>query len=151
MKFAIRQLPRVLDTHGVSLQDRSYVLALGLARAIAYQLPIPSSPVDIPLSFFALQYLGQVNDVLSEVNEQIVINIELATSLVKKLWLLRYNVVFEMENATVRHLLDETIAGGSTEIPPHASEICRKFYNQGLFGELCDVVKEAYSGEPIAC
>lgn len=146
MKSPLFDLPAVLDMHSVSLQDRTYTAALGVARALAYSLYLPTSEVEVPLSFFATQHLPAVNTVLSEINEHVVINIELALSLTKKLWLFRYNVVFESENPMVRAMLDLQMASGSPEIPPNASELFRRYTNQGLFTAIGDIIKRAVIG-----
>jgi hypothetical protein len=143
MKSAIRQLPRLLDSHGVGPQDRSYVLALGLARAIAYDLALPTSPVEQPMVHFNLQHLDTVNGLLSETNELVVINVDLAVTLTKKLWLMRYNLVFESDNVAVRQILDDVISLGSCEIPPHATEICRTMHNQGFFNQVAVIFDDA--------
>lgn len=146
MKSPLFELPSILDMHAVSMQDRTYTTALGVARALAYSLYLPTSEVEVPLAFFATQHLPTVNGILSQINEQIVINVELAITLTKKLWLFRYNVVFESDCPMVRSMLDTQIQCGSPEIPPNASEIFRKYTNQGLFASMSELIKRAVTG-----
>jgi hypothetical protein len=136
-----RRLPETLETYQVNLQDRSYLLAIAVARHIAYSLPIPTSPAIIPLALYAQNCSGSVNDELSAINEVVVINFDLAVSLVKKLWLLRYNTVHDMTNPQARQVIDSAIAIGTTEVPPHVSEIYRKYESKGLFSSISELLK----------
>ena len=146
MKSAIRNLPGVLDTHSVALPDRSYVLALGLARAMAYRFPLPTSPVDIPLSYFTLQYQEVMSSFLSEVNEQMVLNIDLTVLLTKRLWMMRYDVLYDSDNVIIRDLLDKAVTSGSRQVPPNASEMYRRYESGGLFKQMSDAAHEALEG-----
>lgn len=143
MNPSFRRLPGLLDMHGVGMRDRTYVLALGVARSIAYQLPIPTTPQEVPMVHFSLSCYGQAAATISDVNEQVVINTDLCMMLVKKLWLLRYSVVHDMGCEVTRRALDEAVEIGSSEVPPHASELFRQYTNQGLFEGICQVLKNS--------
>lgn len=147
MNPMFRRLPGLLDTHGVGMRDRTYVLALGVARAIAYVLPLPTTPAEVPMVHFSLTCYGKAASDISEINEQVVINTDLAMALTKKLWMLRYNVLHDMDNETARRVLDDTIELGSSEIPPNATELFRQYSNQGLFESICQLLKNACTVE----
>jgi hypothetical protein len=150
MKPMIRSVQNLLDTYSVALGDRSYMLALGLARCIAYDLPIPTTAVDVPLSYFALNHTATINDLLGDINEQVVINMELASSLIKKLWLMRYNVVYDSSNVAVQDVLDSIISKGSPELPPNMKEMYARYTNRGFMTRIADMYHESVEGSVAA-
>lgn len=150
MKPVIRNIPSLLDTHNVALGDRSYVTALAVARSVAYQLPIPTSALDVPLSYFTLTFGAALRDTFSQINELTVLNTDLTMSLTKKLWLMRYNVVYDMDNVAAQNALDDIIAQGSPELPPNSKEILNKYANRGLLRRVDDILQEGMPGGVLA-
>lgn len=74
-------------------QERTIYIATSLAMAISYQLPIPSTPVQLLHTHFAASFDKQICDIVNEVNEQYVIDTRMCRDLVFKWYSLRYDLV----------------------------------------------------------
>lgn len=130
MKINTATIAAELDRFEVQLADRGFVLAIAVARAVAYRLPVPSSPVDNAQTYFKHTHLADVEQMLSEVNEQVVLNIDVATNLISGMWLFKYRLVYDCQNKAVRTFLDALIKTGTRELPPQVSEILIRYSQQ---------------------
>lgn len=128
MKSFIFSLQSLMDTNGVSLADRGQVAYTAAAQALAYHLPLPTTPVDNPYSYYVERYNAEVLDVLDEINERFVIRINDAAELAKRLWVFRYSMVFDAENPVLRQLLDTIVASGhDRHLPPTHVALISKY------------------------
>lgn len=73
--------------------------AAGLRAAINAQ--IPSGPVDDKGKHFDTIISGSVKEFIFGLNEQIVIDVDLAYSVAKKYWSVRYNTIYPNDNLIV--------------------------------------------------
>jgi len=78
-------------------RERNTVIATAIARALAYNLPIPSSPVNLVHSHYQQSFDQQVCNVINEFNEQLVVDTRLARDLTFKFYKFRYEMVFSPE------------------------------------------------------
>lgn len=78
-------------------RERNTVIATAIARALAYNLPIPSSPVQLVHSHYQQSFDQQVCNVINEFNEQLVVDTRLARDLTFKFYKFRYEMVFSPE------------------------------------------------------
>lgn len=78
----------------LSDKQRSTLIAMAIARAIAMRLPLPSSPVSGLPMYFATTFDIQVSELISEYNEHLIIDVRLARDLVYKFYKLRYDIVY---------------------------------------------------------
>lgn len=122
MKLNTQSVLSALDASGVALADRSYLLSVALARAVAYRLPLPTSPIENPYLHFTTTHKANVEAVLGEVNERIVVDIDATCDLICRLWVFRYRLVFDTNNQAVRSFFDAMVKVGSRELPPKLSE-----------------------------
>ncbi len=76
------------------VKDKEVFCALLLSRAIAFNLQLPSSPVESPLNYYNDNYVDLVNDLLTEVNDSQIIPFEATKKLIIKLWVYRYQMVY---------------------------------------------------------
>jgi hypothetical protein len=106
MKTCLLQLQTLLDTFQVPLGDRAEVIFSTAARALAYKLPLPSSPVENPYAYFLDKYRDEVMSDLAVLNETTVIRINEAAQLAKHLWVFRYHVVYDPTSISVMQALD---------------------------------------------
>ncbi len=112
-----------LDRCGVSLQERGYLLTVAFARAVAYRLPLPAEPVENPYRYFIETHKAAAEEMLSEINERVVLDIDAAADLLQRVWIFRYRLVHDAHNVAVRNFLDAMIRVGSRELPPAVSEL----------------------------
>ena len=61
----------------LSDKQRSTLIAMAIARAIAMRLPLPSSPVSGLPMYFATTFDMQVSELISEYNEHLIIDVRL--------------------------------------------------------------------------
>lgn len=127
MKLNTQSIMSELDRCGIALADRGYLLSVAIARAVAYQLPLPTSPVESPAVYFIETHKATAEGMLCEINERCVMNIDAAASLMQNLWIFRYRMVFDCNNAACRGFLDAMVRVGSRELPPAVSELMTKY------------------------
>ncbi|HWT39747.1 MAG TPA: hypothetical protein VN081_00505 [Dongiaceae bacterium] len=118
-----------MDSNGVALGDRGEVIYTTAARAIAYKLPLPTSPVDNPYAYFLDKYASEVMGDLCAINEDCVIRVEQAAELVKHIWVFRYSVAYDAASLSVMATLDVIAKEGDRYLSPKYQEILKKYSN----------------------
>lgn len=149
MKINTAMIAGELDRFEVQLADRGFVLAIAVARAVAYSLPVPSGPVDNAQTFFTHTHLGDAEQMLSEVNEQVVLNIDTVTDLISRIWLFRYRLVYDCQNKAVKSFLDALIRTGTRELSPQVSEVLTRYCqneNNDILDTITSAVMKAITG-----
>ena len=87
-----------------SLPNRDKAALLVFSRLIAFQLPLPSSPVEAPNEYYLNTLTAQANTEISEINESIVIDVAFLQEVTRKVWLTRYDLVYRPLSPTARLL-----------------------------------------------
>jgi hypothetical protein len=88
---------------------RTLMTTMALSRALAYVLPLPSSPVDNVQSYWLMNSNRLVADTLSAINERNVIDVAQIAETTYAIWCLRYKMVFEPTVGTGQALFDAVI------------------------------------------
>lgn len=88
-----------LQTVRTGSREANKVIALGLARAIAYKLPLPSTPVESLISYFDLTCKNIAEEQIAEINEILPLDIPIAKEYVLAVWTVRYRIVFPIGKA----------------------------------------------------
>lgn len=127
MKINTQSIVSELSRTGIALTDSGAFLSLAFARAVAYRLPIPTSPVDNVYQYFIETHKVAVENMLAAINEKVVVNIDATMDLVQRVWIFRYRFVFDMNNNACRSFLDAMMKVGSRELPPAVSELLIKY------------------------
>ena len=118
MQQVINSVMAALDGRQVPLPLRGKIIAFSLARAMGYDLALPTSSVDSPALYFNTTHRPQLELVLSAVNEIVVFDIGEVEELAYKVWLARYRLVHEMTSVKAALLLDILVADGNGQIAP---------------------------------
>lgn len=79
----------------ISGLDKNVIIATSMARAIASQLPLPTSPVQSIQQHYTANHTASVMELVSGFNEGYVIDIRLVMDLTFKFYNLRYSVCHE--------------------------------------------------------
>ena len=87
----LRQLLQMFPASTSDL-NRNTILSVCIARAIASQLPLPTSPVNEINSHYTLTHSQTVMELVSSYNETIIIDVRLTMDLAFKFYRLRYDV-----------------------------------------------------------
>jgi hypothetical protein len=95
MKFSHLPYIQAVTVLGQDSTIRTRIAAAGVAVATAYSQPVPSTPVDVPETYYADNCLALAKGEVGEYNEEAVIDTQSALSLTHKFWLLRYNTVHQ--------------------------------------------------------
>ncbi len=109
-----------------SLPNRDKAALLVFSRMLAFQLTIPSSPVPSANAYYADTHTSAVNELISDLNESVVIDVVYLRDLVRKVWLARYELVYCPLSANAQLLVNAILVGD----------------NLAFSGELCDVATE---------
>jgi hypothetical protein len=127
MKTCLLQLQSLLDSNGVALGDRAEVAYTAAARAIAYKLPLPSSPLENPYGYFLEKHKEETLALLSEINESCVIRVEQAAELVKRIWVFRYQVVYDACSLSVMATMDVIAGEGDRYVSPAYKRLLKEY------------------------
>lgn len=127
-----------LNNFGKALSDneRSIAIAIGIARAIASRLQLPTSPVSDLQIYHAETNDQQVIDIISFMNETLVIDIQLVRSLTFRFYKLRYDLVHSEDCFTL--LLANMTPALNEVLPEPIISVLRK--------ENKDLTYEDYTG-----
>lgn len=136
----------ILSQAGVSLSDRPAATALLVAETVGNLLTIPSSPVQDPRTHYLTTHRQVVNDQLSAINEECVIDIDEVESVAFKLWLTRYRLVHQPESMTAQKLMQALLENGAQDIPKRYTEISCKYRNLYADGALLATTTRKPSG-----
>ena len=70
------------------------VVAVALAKVVANELPLPSAPVESAVEFYLSTTYANTRELISAINELVVVDLTRIQELVKTFWLVRYNILF---------------------------------------------------------
>ncbi len=70
------------------------VVATALAKVVANELPLPSAPVESAVEFYLSTTYANTRELISAINELVVVDLTRVQELVKTFWLIRYNILF---------------------------------------------------------
>lgn len=106
-----------LDWGKVQFSDRSKVISLMVADALATQLPLPTSRLDNPESWYRNTLRTNIGKSLNLINEEHVIEMDTVEELVFKLWIARYRLVHEPTHPAISSLLKHLVLSGEVTDP----------------------------------
>lgn len=111
---AARGIRQILGRISPDINDkeRSAAVAIGVGRALSLTLMIPSSPVENMHGHYATAHEPQVENLLSKLNEEFVIDVRLSLELTYQFYKFRYDLVHD---PMVLTSLLPKLAAGSTE------------------------------------
>jgi hypothetical protein len=89
---------------------RAKLIETGLARAVAYGVDLPTSPVGNPITYFASNG-SDAKACLAAINEVNVIDISRILNLATTIWLARYNMVFVPSSRESMELTAQVLTG----------------------------------------
>ena len=75
-------------------KNNQEVLAMAISKVVANELVLPSSPVDNAIDFYLHTTYAGAREIISCINELVVVDINRVQELVKTFWLVRYNILF---------------------------------------------------------
>lgn len=127
MREAISEIRAAMDHLNVRTEDRPAMTQLLVGEIVGNGLTVPSSPVENPITFFRLNHREQALKFLSEINEQLVIDIDATLEVAYKLWVTRYRLIHEPGSAVTKRLLSLMIRDGGYQIPPHLVELSNRY------------------------
>jgi hypothetical protein len=123
------------------LHDRPAITAYVVAKTLGHVFSLPSSAVENPYKFFRDTHIMNLHKHVSEVNEEIVVDVDEVESLILKIWIMRYRLVFEVNHPSVKDYIAALIKIGAADVPKPYTELMRKYK------ELCSGYDESYQVE----
>lgn len=139
---------QVFTEHNIPFEQRPRLLALALARFIAYKLPIPVEAVPDPYIYFTTALKMGVDRDAAVFNERLVISMEAVAETTRRLWLVRYMLVHDVHNPSVRNFMDAMIRVGAPNIPASVSELLIEPASDAVLQTLQYALAESYVEEP---
>lgn len=123
----MRKLSRLINTWADhALKDkhtsvevrREHLATSAVSMAVAYRLPIPSSPVESASSWYVQNLVSLRDDMLYSINETVILDLPAAEKLVRSIWLTRYQLVHEPTAAVSTRLVEWISLDLADDIPP---------------------------------
>lgn len=139
-KFA-RSLRELIHNNNVPHGKVSQAATIVTARAVAYSLPIPTSPVENLLGYYEDQHRQLVGQAISEVNEHLILDTVQGMALTKAFWMLRYRLVHEPNHPSTRVLFIPSLQ--SQGAPDGVDELLAVM-NANDFGRLAQQATQLY-------
>ncbi len=104
------------------------VVANALAKAVANELPLPSAPVESPVDFYLNTTYANTRELISAVNELVVVDLARVQELIKTFWLIRYNILFPRKKLFVinQMLTESHFFGYSSLLSPKDIEFIQQ-------------------------
>lgn len=101
---------RLFIQAGSAVGKERKIFEIALARAVAYSVTVPASPVVNPTEYFQDQVLNGSLDIVYKINERVVVDIKFIELMIRKCWLARYTqlhpgFLFGEENYGIRLFL----------------------------------------------
>lgn len=143
MHIDLNKIIQIMDGANLTADKRGAVISLALARAIGYNLDLPTSPVNDPVTFYISNVQSLAETVVSQVNEQVAIDVRKTSDLIKAVWTFRYRLVYQAANPTVRSFLDGLVKVGSTEFPGYVSELMISMGEDNLLDYIAGIMTDA--------
>ncbi len=129
----VGEFNQLFNRCSIKPQDRQAVMCLGIARYVGYELDLPTSEVHNPRSHFIEMHKGAMDEFLSSINEQFVIDVETTADLAFKIWTMRYNLLFNPSSLSLEGLMGLCQAKKFSE-----AEYSEKW--SGFCKQLCDTL-----------
>lgn len=70
-----------------------HIAQFAVCQIIAYELMLPSTPVDRPRDYFVQNHVSTSEDLIAKINEYLVMDLRNSIDLVQKIWMTRYTMV----------------------------------------------------------
>lgn len=150
MPIDMNKIVCILDDAKLTPDKRGPLLSLALARAVGYSLDLPTSQVNDPASFYIGNVQTLAEQIVSQVNEQVSVDVLKTCDLIKAVWTFRYRLVYNANNPSVRAFLDSLVRVGSTEFPGYVSELMIALPENNKLDYIASMIQEQYrvSSEP---
>lgn len=146
MSINLNQILQHLDNANVAAHKRAAVISVAVARAVGYSLQLPTSPVENPKTFYIGQCQAITEEIVSQINEAIAIDVEKTCDLICSVWMFRYRLVFNANNGAVRDFLDDLVRAGSTEFPGYVAELLNELPDAAMLDYIVKQVQENCQG-----
>ena len=140
MKMNAMLLNHAVAKSNLHLEDRKYLVALGISRAIGYNLSLPTSAVESHSKYFNDTHKDAVENMLVDINEMSVINIQECFELTFKIWKMRYQLVFTPRALEVTKMLYCELVLGNQEVPQIYTTVINRIGVETVSSFLCDVL-----------
>lgn len=128
MRNMIMQIRRLAEGTGGDAQRRQTMIEAAIARAVATNLQMPTSPLELGgfQNHYANQHAMSVRDILSQINEVFVIRTKDVEALTLKLYRLRYDLVFQPNDRKALEFFTAMVSVDDSVVPPHVSECIKE-------------------------
>jgi len=151
---SMRVLAKALTTNytqwNLPVKDKETFCALLLSRAIAFNLQLPSSAVESPLNYYNDNYSDLVHNLLSDVNDVQMIPFEATKALISKIWIFRYQLVYQplMQTFDILNVLATEDTGLTTAAVTNFFETYKelKFTVSSIWSDAASLVNAEING-----
>jgi len=114
--------------------QRSKIVAVAVAYAVATMAALPSSPVDSASNQFSMSVLPEARNIISDFNENMVFDCRESVDAVRSFWLMRYTAAHPLSTPlfSVERSFFENIIGVETFVSPDFYEFVNKYKTEIL-------------------
>lgn len=105
----IQSILREIKAINIGAEQRNDLMVVSLSTVIASHLTLPSGVVNSITTYYNSEHSRTVTMLLSDINEQIVFDIQAAREMVKRAYLLRYTMAYAPSKLSTSTLLLEAL------------------------------------------
>lgn len=113
MRLLAQNLNSMYTQWNLPMKDKETFCTLLLSRSIAFNLQLPSSPVENPASFYESNYSNTVKDIICSFNDYQIIPYEAVINATRAVWMHRYEMVYNPTGACMEMMLALSEKSGS--------------------------------------
>tara|TARA_Y100000592_G_scaffold86083_1_gene138922 strand:+ start:669 stop:1130 length:462 start_codon:yes stop_codon:yes gene_type:complete len=118
MRKVASAIKRIVIEEDLKITDRRSYTSLVVSRALAYALPLPTSPVEALVQHYNSGNRAIVSDFVSALNEEMVLDVDAVEALTFKIWRMRYNLVFAADTLDTATIVNIAFGDAVGAVPP---------------------------------
>lgn len=89
------QIKQTLDNAGINSEStKKRIISIAVGLSVARLVTIPTTPVEGYSDYYNINVKREIDTSIYDVNEQILIDIDLASSIARNYWFIRYKTIY---------------------------------------------------------
>lgn len=123
MLALVMKIRRYVDSSNLSHTQKENLISFAIAQAIAYGLPLPSSPVNSISAHYNNNFAIEVSRRVSAFNEHMVVRVADILEIINKVYRYRYSLVYNPTEGDALNIISFMMSVENNYIPPFLKEL----------------------------
>lgn len=127
MLALVMKIRRYVDSSNLSHTQKENLISFAIAQAVAYGLPLPSSPVNSISAHYNNNFAIEVSRKVSAFNEHMVIRVNDILEIISKVYRYRYALVYTPTEGDALNIITFMMSVENNYIPPFLKELGNEY------------------------